>query len=191
VLFLFTVYPGMLFFILQKLPIISRKSGFFQYLSTLFIVTIINGFLFPQSSIILIGGSSLLIASFGLFAVEYILVEKKYNNLIAVYRKNRVVIQSVVQFPLLEELIFRYFIYQHCLYFGFNTIQYVLLSTLSFVIAHMFYQGAGSAVKIIFSFSLNCVFLLTKDIFVVIAIHIIFNFFVYLMRISKYDKYRQ
>ncbi|HHQ1285141.1 TPA: CPBP family glutamic-type intramembrane protease, partial [Listeria monocytogenes] len=65
-------------------------------------------------------------------------------------KKNKIIIQSIVWFPVLEEIIFRFFIYQYCELFDFSNIQYILLATFSFVIAHIFYQGVSSIVKILF-----------------------------------------
>nr|MBO1355295.1 CPBP family intramembrane metalloprotease [Enterococcus sp. DIV0212c] len=189
-LFLITLFPGMFLLLTKRLPIIGKKSNFFQYLICLSLVTIINGFFFQQSWFVLIAAISVLILSFLLFAVEYLILEKKYNKLLSVYRKNRTVIQSIVHFPILEELIFRYFIYQYCLILGYENFQYILLSTFAFVIAHIFYQGAASTVKCIFALTLSLVFILTLNIFVTILIHSLFNFFVYLMRISMYDSYK-
>ncbi|HEM1135727.1 TPA: CPBP family intramembrane metalloprotease, partial [Listeria monocytogenes] len=83
--------------------------------------------------------------------------------------------------------IFRFFIYQYCELFDFSNIQYILLATFSFVIAHIFYQGVSSIVKILFSFILSILFLLTLNIFLTIIIHCIFNFLVYIVRTSKYE----
>ncbi|MCB5953282.1 CPBP family intramembrane metalloprotease [Enterococcus sp. BWT-B8] len=174
----------------KRFPIIGRKSNFSQYLICLFCVIIINGFFFQGSLPILISIVLVLSTPFLLFALEYAILEKKINKIISIYKKNKIVVQSVVHFPILEETIFRYFIYQYCLLFGYNSLQYILLSTFAFVIAHIFYQGASSIIKSTFSLVLNLAFIFTLNLFVTISIHIIFNFFVYLIRISSYDKYK-
>ncbi|EMF0059266.1 CPBP family intramembrane metalloprotease [Enterococcus hirae] len=189
-LFLVTLFPGMFLLLTKRLPIIGKKSNFFQYLICLFCVIIINGFFFQGSLLVLISIILVLSIPFLLFTLEYVMLENKINKLFSIYKKNKIVIQSVVHFPILEETIFRYFIYQYCLFFGYNSFQYILLSTFAFVIAHIFYQGASSIIKSIFSLILNLIFILTLNIFVTISIHIIFNFFVYLTKISSYDKYK-
>lgn len=174
----------------KKFPIIGKKSSFFQYLICLFCVITINGFFFQRSLPILILIFLVLSMPFLLFILEYVILESKSNTLFSIYKKNKIVIQSVVCFPILEETIFRYFIYQYCLFFGYNNFQYILLSTFAFVIAHIFYQGASSIIKSIFSLVLNLIFILTVNIFVTISIHIIFNFFIYLIKINSYNKYK-
>ncbi|EBF6126249.1 CPBP family intramembrane metalloprotease, partial [Listeria monocytogenes] len=117
-------------------------------------------------------------------------VERQWKKLLTIYKKNKIIIQSIVWFPVLEEIIFRFFIYQYCELFDFSNIQYILLATFSFVIAHIFYQGVSSIVKILFSFILSILFLLTLNIFLTIIIHCIFNFLVYIVRTSKYENHR-
>ncbi|MFL2072609.1 CPBP family intramembrane glutamic endopeptidase [Marinilactibacillus psychrotolerans] len=131
-----------------------------------------------------------LVLPFLLFFIEHLVIEKNYNKLISIYKKNKIIIQSIIYFPILEELIFRLYIYQYSLLFEYNIFQYIILSTFAFVIAHIFYQGVSSSVKSVFSLAMNIVFILTLNIFVTILIHTIFNFFVYLLKINKYDSYK-
>jgi len=189
-LFVLTLYPGALLLVLRRIPIIRKKSGFFLYLVCLSTVAVGNLLLFERDVIILKSIGFALVIPFILFSFEYLVIEKNYKKLNSTYKKNRVIIQSIVQFPILEELIFRYFIYQYCILFGFNAIQYVILSTGSFVIAHVFYQGYSSIIKTVFSICLNIIFLMTMNVFITISIHIVFNFFVYLMKTTQYDKYK-
>lgn len=177
----------MLLLLTKWIPILNRKSTFFQYLLCLCIIAVINCFFFRQSLVVVLSAFGVFCLPFILLFIEYILIEKHFKKLIAIYKRNKIIIQSVVHFPILEEFIFRYFIYQYCILFDFNNIQFILLSTFAFVIAHIFYQGATSIVKTIFSVTLSIIFLLTLNIFIAILIHCIFNFLVYIVRVSKYD----
>ncbi|ENU4936234.1 CPBP family intramembrane glutamic endopeptidase [Listeria monocytogenes] len=148
-----------------------------------------NCLFFRQHLVIIFSLICIFFLPFILFFVEYILVERQWKKLLTIYKKNRIIIQSIVWFPVLEEIIFRFFIYQYCELFDFSNIQYILLATFSFVIAHIFYQGVSSIVKILFSVILSTLFLLTLNIFVTIIIHCIFNFLVYIVRTGKYESH--
>ncbi|ECB9810891.1 CPBP family intramembrane metalloprotease [Listeria monocytogenes] len=187
IFFLITLFPGMLLLLTKWIPVLCRRSTFFQYLLCLFLITIMNCLFFRQHLVVVFSLICILFLPFILFFVEYIFVERQWKKLLTIYKKNRIIIQSIVWFPVLEEIIFRFFIYQYCELFDFNNIQYVLLATFSFVIAHIFYQGVSSIVKILFSFILSILFLLTLNIFLTIIIHCIFNFLVYIVRTSKYE----
>ncbi|MHC5407996.1 CPBP family intramembrane glutamic endopeptidase [Listeria seeligeri] len=188
-LFLLTLFPGMLLLLTKWMPLLKRKSTFFQYLISLGVVTFIECLFFRQSIGMILSIISVLILPFVLFFIEYVLIERQFKKLIYIYKKNKIIIQSVIYFPILEEFIFRYFIFQYCILFGFNDIQFILLSTLAFVLAHVFYQGVTSVVKVIFSVVLGIIFLLTLNVFVTIIIHCIFNFLIYIVRNSKYNNY--
>ncbi len=179
----------MLLLLTKWIPLLKRKSTFFQYLICLGVVTFIECLFFRQSIGMILSMISVLILPFVLFFIEYVLIEKQFKKLIYIYKKNKIIIQSVIYFPILEEFIFRYFIFQYCILFGFNDIQFILLSTLAFVLAHVFYQGVTSVVKLIFSVVLGIIFLLTLNVFVTIIIHCIFNFLIYIVRNSKYNYY--
>ncbi|ECB9822784.1 CPBP family intramembrane metalloprotease, partial [Listeria monocytogenes] len=69
----------------KRLPIIGRKSNFFQYLICLFCVIIINGFFFQVSLPILISIVLVLSMPFLLFTLEYVMLEKKINKLFSIY----------------------------------------------------------------------------------------------------------
>ncbi|WP_321221015.1 CPBP family intramembrane glutamic endopeptidase, partial [Listeria monocytogenes] len=170
----------MLLLLTKWIPVLSRKSTFFQYLLCLFLITIMNSLFFRQQFVVVLSLICILFLPFILFFVEYIFVERQWKKLLTIYKKNKIIIQSIVWFPVLEEIIFRFFIYQYCELFDFSNIQYILLATFSFVIAHIFYQGVSSIVKILFSFILSILFLLTLNIFLTIIIHCIFNFLVYI-----------
>ncbi|MBC1540100.1 CPBP family intramembrane metalloprotease [Listeria seeligeri] len=188
-LFLLTLFPGMLLLLTKWMPLLKRKSTFFQYLISLGVVTFIECLFFRQSIGMILSIISVLILPFVLFFIEYVLIERQFKKLIYISKKNKIIIQSVIYFPILEEFIFRYFIFQYCILFGFNDIQFILLSTLAFVLAHVFYQGVTSVVKVIFSVVLGIIFLLTLNVFVTIIIHCIFNFLIYIVRNSKYNNY--
>lgn len=179
----------MLLLLTKWMPLLKRKSTFFQYLISLGVVTFIECLFFRQSIGMILSIISVLILPFVLFFIEYVLIERQFKKLIYISKKNKIIIQSVIYFPILEEFIFRYFIFQYCILFGFNDIQFILLSTLAFVLAHVFYQGVTSVVKVIFSVVLGIIFLLTLNVFVTIIIHCIFNFLIYIVRNSKYNNY--
>jgi len=157
-----------------------------------------NALLFFERLNILASACFVLVLPLVLFSIEYTIVSKGYNNLKeiytilnAIYKKNKVNIQSIIYFPILEELIFRYYIYQYWLFLEINIFYYIIISSVAFVLAHIFYQGFTSIVKLIFSFSLNLVFIVTQNVFVGIVIHIIFNFFVYLIHTNKQTHYER
>lgn len=185
-LFLVTLFPGLLLFFSKKTPNLNNKSTFFQYLFNLSIVSVVNMLFFKQY-VLLFSVICILILPEILTFFEYTFLHKGCKDMIFLYKKNRVVIDSIVSYPIWEEVNYRFFIYRFCVLFDYNQFQFVLLSTMTFVISHMFYQGNSSAIKIVFAGVLAVVFIVTRNVFITILIHSVFNFYVYMIKVTKYD----
>lgn len=184
-LFLVTLFPGLLLFFSKKIPNLNNKSTFFQYLFNLSIVSVANMLFFKQY-VLLFSVICILILPRILIFIEYIFLQKGCKNILFLYKKNRVIIDSIVSYPLWEEVNFRFYIYQFCIFWGYNQFQFLLLSTLAFVVSHIFYQGNSSVIKIIFASALAVVFIVTRNVFITILIHNVFNFYVYMIKVTKY-----
>ncbi|WP_367600674.1 CPBP family glutamic-type intramembrane protease [Limosilactobacillus fermentum] len=90
----------------------------------------------------------------------------------------------IVMFPLFEELNFRYFLYLETKMLSISVIAFIILSTLSFFLTHLLYQGISAYIKLLFSFGQAVLLVLSNSIILVILVHIIFNILVFLDRLS-------
>ncbi|HDI1146318.1 TPA: CPBP family intramembrane metalloprotease, partial [Staphylococcus aureus] len=87
--------------------------------------------------------------------------------------------------PILEELNFRYFLYNFSLIYHYHYIQYIILSVLTFVFSHFLYQGKSSIIKIFFATMQTLIYLCFRDIFINIIVHKIFNILVFSSQMKK------
>ncbi|HFN5488098.1 TPA: CPBP family intramembrane glutamic endopeptidase [Staphylococcus aureus] len=106
------------------------------------------------------------------------------KNLFDFYNKNSKFILSVlIAYPMLEELNFRYFLYNFSLIYHY--IQYIILSVLTFVFSQFLYQGKSSIIKIFFATMQTLIYLCFRDIFINIIVHMIFNILVFSSQMKK------
>ncbi|WP_240046863.1 CPBP family intramembrane glutamic endopeptidase [Staphylococcus aureus] len=91
----------------------------------------------------------------------------------------------LIAYPILEELNFRYFLYNFSLIYHYHYIQYIILSVLTFVFSHFLYQGKSSIIKIFFATMQTLVYLCFRDIFINIIVHMIFNILVFSSQMKK------
>ncbi|WP_414016145.1 CPBP family intramembrane glutamic endopeptidase [Staphylococcus aureus] len=106
------------------------------------------------------------------------------KNLFDFYNKNSKFILSVlIAYPMLEELNFRYFLYNFSLIYHY--IQYIILSVLTFVFSHFLYHGKSSIIKIFFATMQTLIYLCFRDIFINIIVHMIFNILVFSSQMKK------
>ncbi|HGO3367875.1 TPA: CPBP family intramembrane glutamic endopeptidase [Staphylococcus aureus] len=106
------------------------------------------------------------------------------KNLFDFYNKNSKFILSVlIAYPMLEELNFRYFLYNFSLIYHY--IQYIILSVLTFVFSHFLYQGKSFIIKIFFATMQTLIYLCFRDIFINIIVHMIFNILVFSSQMKK------
>ncbi|MGX7774230.1 CPBP family glutamic-type intramembrane protease [Limosilactobacillus fermentum] len=108
-----------------------------------------------------------------------------YNlNLLHLDFKSGNYFRLIVMFPLFEELNFRYFLYLETKMLSISVIAFIILSTLSFFLTHLLYQGISAYIKLLFSFGQAVLLVLSNSIILVILVHIIFNILVFLDRLS-------
>lgn len=124
-------------------------------------------------------------------SVEKVLLVKK----IAIYF-NKLQLQSmiiVVIIPIIEELIFRLYIYKHIFetingpYIVKSTI-FVLISSVGFIIAHIKILKFKAIYKLLFAITTCIIYAVSLNIFICIIIHIAFNFITFIAQIPKLDR---
>ncbi|WP_367397274.1 CPBP family intramembrane glutamic endopeptidase [Clostridium sp. MSJ-8] len=96
----------------------------------------------------------------------------------------------MILFPCCEELIYRYFLYMHMKRLVDNIYLYFILSVVTFVFIHFFNQKIKCFYKIPFAIFECITFILFKNIFVCIMIHMNFNILVYAYNTIKYSRGR-
>ncbi|WP_376716180.1 CPBP family intramembrane glutamic endopeptidase [Vagococcus lutrae] len=92
---------------------------------------------------------------------------------------------SVVLYPVIEEINFRYNLFQIMTTLNFSNFQFMILSTLSFTITHVISQGNRSLIKLFFALYQSLIFVVFENIYLNILTHVIFNFFVSIDKNNK------
>lgn len=188
ILFIITVFPGIILFLLERFSIFNKLISIERYVFALAIVSSINliyskSLIYPLLIIIMI--------PIILFLFEYMNLKdesKTFKKVSFYIREMKRFYLILVLIPIMEELVFRYFIYEISIIFKYTLWQYILLSVLSFTFVHFFEQGAKALIKIPFALIQSIVFLYSMNIYICFLIHIIFNILVYLFNISRYSK---
>lgn len=149
-MFFLTCFPGILLICIRKVPYFKYLTEFHKYILVLIIVLIIDMCLFLSYTNIYLCVFVIIITPVIIYITEKSLLFNK--NLFDFYNKNSKFILSVlIAYPILEELNFRYFLYNFSLIYHYHYIQYIILSVLTFVFSHFLYQGKSSIIKIFFA----------------------------------------
>lgn len=94
--------------------------------------------------------------------------------------------------PILEEVIFKYYLFKYVseifiLDVYVECIIFIVINAIVFIIAHISTQKQKALIKIVFAIISSIIFILMKNIYICIVIHIIFNAVVYISTINKYS----
>ncbi|HEG7391629.1 TPA: CPBP family intramembrane metalloprotease [Staphylococcus aureus] len=183
-MFFLTCFPGILLICIRKVPYFKYLTEFHKYILVLIIVLIIDMCLFLSYINIYLSVFVIIITPVIIYITEKSLLFNK--NLFDFYNKNSKFILSVlIAYPILEELNFRYFLYNFSLIYHYHYIQYIILSVLTFVFSHFLYQGKSSIIKIFFATMQTLIYLCFRDIFINIIVHKIFNILVFSSQMKK------
>lgn len=183
-MFFLTCFPGILLICIRKVAYFKYITEFHKYILVLIIILLIDTCLFLSNTNIYLSVSVIIITPVIIYITEKSLMFNK--NLFDFYNKNSKFILSVlIAYPILEELNFRYFLYNFSLIYHYHFIQYIILSVLTFVFAHLLYQGKSSIVKIFFATMQALIYLYFRDVFINIIVHMIFNILVFSSQMKK------
>ncbi|MEK1353698.1 CPBP family intramembrane metalloprotease [Limosilactobacillus fermentum] len=178
VLLIFTTFPGIIYVLFNAISIFRYLKMSTIYLGTLIVLVFFDCCVLDKKILILV----LVIL---LLPLGYASFEKKLLNLNRnILLKNMNYFRLIVMFPLFEELNFRYFLYLETKMLSISVIAFIILSTLSFFLTHLLYQGISAYIKLLFSFGQAVLLVLSNSIILVILVHIIFNILVFLDRLS-------
>lgn len=178
----------MLLVLANTLNLWSNIRELYRFLIVLTLVVLMNILLFSEIKMIYLALSALTLLA-GSFVFEYF---QSYRNVRLDFFKDRytlLAIVSILLYPIVEELVFRYFLYQHFMSLGFPILYYFLVSSLSFTVTHMFHQGTKSIYKIVFALGQSILFWYSQEILLCIIVHMCFNVFVYFDKMSRINKY--
>jgi len=175
---LLILFPGIVYLIVEKW--LKRKIGTTdKYVLSLSVVCLIGSIVHMDPYFFGIAGISLL-------AVFQVFIETKSANLIrAELLKKKFLICTLIVIPVLEEFIFRYMIYRLLLSREIPDHFYVILSSLTFAFLHYYKLKEKSFYKFVFGVVLAVIFLLSKNLFMTIFVHIAFNVLVYLIKYTE------
>lgn len=187
--FLITCFPGILLVILRNISKFRYISEFYKYLISISFVILFNSLFFINFWKEYVEVIILLVIPITIFLLErkFLNFERRKSKLAT---NDKIALLSIVLYPIMEELNYRYFILIYSSLLGYSSVQFIMISTLTFVFSHFLYQGNMSLIKIVFSFIQASVMVFTNNVFIVIGIHVIFNVLVYFEKSKSYNKYR-
>lgn len=177
-------------FIMGRIYGIKKLKGIDLYLISLILVIIFNVYNKYNDLIIIF-----VIVSFSIITIilEYVFNEwnklnfNKFTYSLAQIKKP---VYVMILFPCAEELIYRYFLYMDIETLFNNVYLFFILSVITFVFIHFFNQKTKCFYKIPFAI-LECIaFILFKNVFICIIIHMNFNILIYAYNMSKYNRGR-
>lgn len=176
VFFISLMMPGVFIFCLKPFSIFVYKKLGTIYLLILLLFELVGAITLKKWDAIEI----IALVSFG-SAVPIIVelnirnVSVTLNRILSITEKN----QSIFIFPILEELHFRWLIYNVGELLSITNMEFLIISALAFGIAHIPYLGEKSLYKTFQGVLLAALFL-KLGVLVTILCHLFFNIFVYL-----------
>ncbi len=189
-LFLLTLFPGIIMFLINRFPFRHRINDMDKYVMSLIIVILLNIYDKLNDFLIIIS-----IAAFSIliFIIEYIFTEwgkLNFNKFKYVVSQVKKPVFVMIVFPCCEEMIYRYFLYLDVVFMYDNVYLYFILSVIAFVFVHFFSQKMKCFYKIPFAIIECLLFIAFKNIFVCILVHMNFNILIYAYNTSKYSRGR-
>lgn len=187
IIIIITIFPGILLFLMNRFRLIRKFNEIDKYilcLSFVVIVNLLNNISYMCTVTVIILGSYMT------FCVEYILTEKgkvDFNKFKYVMAKIKKPLYVMILFPIFEEYIYRYYVYSVMYTVVQNKIVYVFISTVTFTFVHFFNQNIKCFYKIPLSLLESIVFVIFKNIFICIIIHMCYNIYVYAYNSIKYN----
>uniref|UniRef100_UPI00321647C1 CPBP family intramembrane glutamic endopeptidase n=1 Tax=Clostridium sp. TaxID=1506 RepID=UPI00321647C1 len=164
----------------------KRIKSIERYIISLVIVTFIN--LIFLNKKLLVELLLVLIVPILLFVYEFYMINNTNKNKKIIYEIKNIYDNLIIllAFPVLEEILYRYILLDLSNKIGFHLWQYFVLSVLAFVFVHFFTQGLNSLKKGTFAFIQCVIMVYSKNIFICITLHIVFNLIVYLYKSNNY-----
>ena len=179
-IFIFITMPGAFIYIVKEIPVFKYKSLGEIYLYILFIFDLILGFVFQKYFGIVFMG--LVVVGTGVPLVCELNIWKfndTYRKIVRIIVNNK----SLFLFPILEEVHFRWILFTVGQTLSITIFAFILISGLSYGIAHIPYLGIKSLYKIIQGLILATLFVYVGLTMAVLC-HISFNTFVYIYRLQ-------
>lgn len=178
ILIFLTIFPGIILFIMEKLPKVQRIQSHDKYTIAILAVVFLNGLVFKEVIVI----SCLMLCLIVPYIFEYIFNEWKsfsMRNMRFEFNSLKQPFFVMVLYPVCEEYIYRFFLYYHIS----NTIKvpwvFVIISVMSFLFCHFTTQKHKSIYKLPLAIIECIVFLYFNNIFICIIIHMVYNILVY------------
>lgn len=187
IVLILTVFPGIMFFIFDKIAIINKLKTNQKYAVALILVTIVNAIIFNEIIMLLIILGCLIIP----YLFEYIINERKKISKYGVLYEIKTLkfpVFVMVICPFFEEYIYRFFIYKHIMPVVDKEWIYILISVLAFLFCHFVTQKEKSVYKIPIAFIECGIFIYTKNVYICIVIHMVYNIMVYAHNFYKYTQ---
>ena len=186
-----TIFPGILTLLLDRIGKLRKIKSIERYIIALALVSLLNLLTFHKNSEFIL----IILCSTLLFVFEYLILLKNKESfkkdIKYCYANMKDGYLIIILYPFFEEFVYRFAIYQISIKLGYSLWQYFVLSVFSFIFAHYYSQGFEAVKKVPFAI-VQCVFyILFKDIYICIIIHIVFNIMVYLYRVSSYKNKRR
>lgn len=183
-----TIFPGLLLFCINRFSFLRKVNEMDKYVVCLMLVVFINMLNSVNLMLIII---LIIVLPIALFVIEYILNEwgkLKWNKFKYVLIQIKRPMYVMILYPILEELIYRYYVYSFVSAINRNIFIYCFTSVCAFIFVHFFNQRVKCLYKIPFAIVESLLFFVYEEILLCIIIHMCCNILVYAYNSLKYGK---
>lgn len=187
VLLLITIFPGIIIFIIDKIPIFNCLNSNFKYSISLLLVVLLNSILYNDYVLIFL---SLIFAIIS-YGCEYLFNNIKKLSISGIkneFQTIKIAFFVIIICPFFEEYIYRYYLYKDITRSTNEIWAYFFISILSFLFCHFIKQKEKSIYKLPLAI-IECIMFVTyKNIYICIFIHMSFNSLVYAHNLNIYSR---
>lgn len=185
-----TIFPGIILFCMNRFFFLRKISELDKYVVCLALVVfanLLNNLKLMTIVVIII------IFPICFFTIEYIINNKfkldldKFKFIIVQIKRP---IYVMIMYPIFEELIYRYYIYDFVKSSTNSMLIYCFISTSVFIFVHFFNQQIKCFYKLPLAIVESILFYIYINVFICIVIHMSYNILIYSYNTLKYSTKR-
>lgn len=185
-----TIFPGIILFCMNRFLFLRKVSELDKYAACLALVVFANLLNNLNLMIVIL---IIIISPICFFTIEYIINERNKLDLnkfkFSILQVKRPIYVMII-YPIFEELIYRYYMYDFVREITNSMLIYCFISVSVFIFVHFFSQQIKCFYKVPLAIVESILLYIYKDVFICITIHMSYNILVYSYNTLKYSKGR-
>ncbi|MBQ9691413.1 MAG: CPBP family intramembrane metalloprotease [Eggerthellaceae bacterium] len=175
-----TIFPGVLSIILGKIPPFRRLPETLMFAACATGVVVADAVIMHTQMLLYLGLIAIILISFfiDLFITKWKIFYVTSTSML--FKQVPKYFIELILFPIFEEYIYRFYLYELLCTVNGNDLTYVVVSSILFVVSHVYRLRAQAIVKIPFGLCSAIIYALTINLYACLAFHLAFNFCIYL-----------